>query len=159
MLRIPAWAAETTPVFVNGAGAARGKAGSYIKIRRDWKTGDTVRLILPFTLRTEEYTGFDQSETNQPRYAVFHGPVLLALTGGFDEKDIPRLPFAACDAGKFLVSRGKGCFEVKGRPFFEFKPYYEVQDELFTCFPVFDWKAGVHTPQLAVERYNLERAF
>jgi DUF1680 family protein len=93
-LRRPYWVGEGFSVSVNGeavsadvlnAGSgARGgfggrggqssqrKTGSYVEIKRTWKTGDTVSLILPKTLRLEALPD------NPRRAAVMWGPLVLA---------------------------------------------------------------------------------
>ncbi len=51
-LRRPSWAANGFSVKVNGQPVARCRGpGSYVEITRTWKTGDTVSLLLPKTLR------------------------------------------------------------------------------------------------------------
>ena len=71
-LRIPAWLDQAARIQVNGQAAPDGKPGTFAKIERVWKSGDTIELTLPLKLR---------SRTARDHPAVvsfFHGPVLLA---------------------------------------------------------------------------------
>jgi len=92
-LRRPAWAGEGFRVKVNGQSVSenviyplRGvpesgrevpdrllpKAGSYVELQRTWKTGDTVELTMPKTLRLEPLPD------NPRRVAIMWGPLVLA---------------------------------------------------------------------------------
>lgn len=71
-IRFPAWATSGMTLSVNGAAqAVTGKPGSYVTVNREWKTGDTVQVRLPMTLRTEALPD------NPKVVAVLYGPVLL----------------------------------------------------------------------------------
>jgi DUF1680 family protein len=53
-VRRPSWAESGFQLKVNGKlMASDSKPGSYVDIRQTWKTGDTVSLVLPKTLRIE----------------------------------------------------------------------------------------------------------
>ncbi len=72
-LRRPAWAGEGFTVAVNGERVASlpGPA-SYVDLTREWKTGDTVSIVLPKTLDLE-------STPDDPRRAaLMWGPLVLA---------------------------------------------------------------------------------
>jgi hypothetical protein len=96
-LRRPFWVGDGFAVTVNGeplpadaldapvAEAPRGRprharrpsaaalgAGSFVEIRRTWKTGDTITLTLPKTLRLEPLPD------NPRRVAILWGPLVLA---------------------------------------------------------------------------------
>ncbi|UCC96983.1 MAG: glycoside hydrolase family 127 protein [Phycisphaerales bacterium] len=92
-LRRPAWAGEGFTVKVNGqavsedkidplrdvpesgrrvADRSSQKSGTYVELKRTWKTGDTVDLILPKTLRLEALPD------NPRRTAIMWGPLVLA---------------------------------------------------------------------------------
>ena len=71
-IRHPWWATSGLSLQVNGQPqAVSSQPGSYAVLTRTWKTGDTVDLALPFTLRTE---GF---RDNPQRFAFLHGPLVL----------------------------------------------------------------------------------
>jgi DUF1680 family protein len=135
-IRIPAWVRRELPLLVNGKEALSAKGGVYAALHRSWQEGDTIGFTLPFILRAAEYTGFDQSEDNKSRYALYCGPVLLALTGNFTETEIPHLAFSPEALEQNLIPQGNLRFKVKDHDIYRFIPYYAVQDEVFTCFPI-----------------------
>ncbi len=71
LLRVPAWC-EKPSVTVNGRALAPPMADGYLRLRRGWKTGDVIRLILPRTLRIEP-TADDPATV-----AFLFGPLVLA---------------------------------------------------------------------------------
>jgi len=72
-LRYPNWAMADAKITVNGESAnVHGKPGSYIELKRTWKSGDRVELALPMGLRTEALPDV------ATRQAIFVGPILLA---------------------------------------------------------------------------------
>jgi len=72
-LRRPAWAGDGFSVSVNGRPIAKlPPAGSYVEIKRTWKTGDTVALVLPKALHEEAVPD------NPRRVALLWGPLVLA---------------------------------------------------------------------------------
>ena len=71
-LRIPEWA-DGAKVRINGrALESSASPGSYLAIRRTWKSGDRIELELPMKLRVERMPD-DPSIA-----AVLHGPIVLA---------------------------------------------------------------------------------
>ena len=72
-LRRPQWAGEGFAVKVNGLPAAESSApGSYVELRRTWKTGDTIELALPKALHLETLPD------DPHRAAIMWGPLVLA---------------------------------------------------------------------------------
>src|SRR4029077_13755159 len=72
-LRRPYWAGAGFAVKVNGqAQKDLPKPDSYVEITRTWKSGDTVELVLPKTLRKEPLPD------NPERFALMWGPLVLA---------------------------------------------------------------------------------
>jgi uncharacterized protein len=72
-LRRPFWAGTGFSVAVNGQGLKDlPKADSYVEITRTWKAGDTVKIVLPKTLRKEPLPD------NPDRMAILWGPLVLA---------------------------------------------------------------------------------
>ena len=69
-LRIPQWCVDAA-VSVNGTPQPKPTAGSFTKIQRRWKDGDTVVLTLPMKLRTEP--GINGSVT------ISRGPLVFSL--------------------------------------------------------------------------------
>lgn len=72
-LRRPSWAGTGFTVKVNGTVMKDlSKPGSYVELKRTWKNGDTVALVLPKTLRVEA------TPDNPNRVALMWGPLVLA---------------------------------------------------------------------------------
>jgi hypothetical protein len=72
-LRRPAWAVAGFAVRLNGRDVKDlSKPGSYIELKRRWKSGDTVAVSLPKTLRLEPLPD------NQRVAAIMWGPLVLA---------------------------------------------------------------------------------
>ena len=71
--RRPAWAGEGFRVAVNGEAIADlPEPGTYVEIKRTWKTGDKVELTLPKQLHLAPLPD------NPQRVAVMWGPLVLA---------------------------------------------------------------------------------
>ena len=86
-LRRPSWAESGFQVKVNGRlMTGDSKPGSYVDIRRTWKTGDTVSLVLPKTLRIEGLAD------NPHRAALMWGPLVLAGDLGPERRGAPAEP-------------------------------------------------------------------
>jgi hypothetical protein len=94
-LRRPSWAGEGFTVRVNGATvAALPKPGSYVELKRTWRTGDVVRLTLPKAL------WLDATPDNKRRAAILWGPLVLAGDLG---PEPPRSGRALNEDGSALV--------------------------------------------------------
>ena len=82
-IRIPAWADNTT-VSINGKPSdIDAVPGKYAEIRRLWKSGDRVELILPMQVDLIEANPLVEETRNQ--VAVRRGPVVYCL----ESADIP----------------------------------------------------------------------
>ena len=73
MLRVPSWVRRGYTVSVNGA-AQRITAtpGQYVRLDRQWRTGDRIQIAMPLSFRAER-TIDDPSVQS-----IFYGPTLLA---------------------------------------------------------------------------------
>ncbi len=86
-LRYPDWSGKPV-VKVNGKKVAvKGKPSSYIKLKRRWKTGDTVEVTYPMQLHLEA------TPDEASRAALMYGPVVLAGDLGTDGMEAPA-PFS-----------------------------------------------------------------
>ncbi|GAA4721259.1 beta-L-arabinofuranosidase domain-containing protein [Phytohabitans rumicis] len=71
-LRVPHWVRDGFNVTVNDQIVAQdGVPGTYLTISRRWRTGDTVRITMPFRLRVEKAPDDSAIQT------LFYGPVNL----------------------------------------------------------------------------------
>jgi uncharacterized protein len=77
-LRIPQWSAKTT-ILVNGQNQPGVAPGSYHRIRRAWRDGDTVELRLD--LRVRHTLADPRVRDNTGKTAVERGPVVYCLEG------------------------------------------------------------------------------
>jgi DUF1680 family protein len=79
-IRHPAWA-PTASLSINGVAAESSrKAGSFIVLKRRWKTGDVVEVNLPMELRMELLPGTTDTA------AVVYGPIVLVGALGREVK-------------------------------------------------------------------------
>lgn len=94
-LRRPSWAGDGFQVTLNGKAFANvPRPGSYVEIKRTWKTGDRVTLALPKTLRVEGLA-------DNPRIAaLMWGPLVLAGDLGPERR-------GPAESNPFLVSADK----------------------------------------------------
>lgn len=72
-LRIPNWSDKTT-VIVNGQAVNNVKSGEYLKIKRDWKTGDVIKVSFDMSLKY--WRGGKESAG---KVSIYRGPVLMTL--------------------------------------------------------------------------------
>jgi hypothetical protein len=82
-LRMPAWC-ESPEISLNGAqtgGQARG--GKFVRIQREWKSGDTITLRLPMKVSVQRWTH------NHNSVSVSYGPLTFSLKIGerYDRHD------------------------------------------------------------------------
>jgi len=85
-LRIPQWSRRTT-VSVNGEALPTPCPGAYLRIAREWRTGDTVELGFDFAPRF--WAG---AEAYANRASVYRGPLLLAYDARYNALDPGELP-------------------------------------------------------------------
>ena len=137
-IRIPSWVSADMPVKVNGNEIGSGKAGTYLEVDRTWKNGDVISFTLPMDFRVTKYAGLEQG-FKENHYAVEYGPILLAMVGVKGKKIDIGIKTTPENLKKLLRQvPGKPLhFTVEENSEFEYWPYYEVQEEPFSCFPEF----------------------
>ncbi|MGI4788730.1 MAG: beta-L-arabinofuranosidase domain-containing protein [Janthinobacterium lividum] len=136
-VRVPGWASQAMPILVNGKHLATGHPGSYVTLDRVWKSGDKVTFSLPMDFHLTRYVGMDPG-FGQERFALEYGPILMALVGPVGGHQGERLSLAPEDLVKQLspLSDQPLQFAVAGQADHHYVPYWQVQDEAFTCYPV-----------------------
>ena len=123
-----------------------GQPATYLRINppsHGWDRGIFLSFTLPMRLSVTRYTGLTVI-TGHERFAVEYGPVLLAVVGGpwnetLDSMLVPRVADPE-DATTWLqpVPHSPLHFRLRnGAGNLTWKPYYEVQDELFEVYPAF----------------------
>jgi DUF1680 family protein len=143
-VRVPGWAAQQTPIEINGSLAAAGKPGTYVTLDRTWSGGDTITFRLPMEFKLTRYTGVDQL-AGRERYALEYGPILLAVAGSSDARLVVRNGEHPEDLVTQLKPKsGQPLhFTIDGDTAHEYIPYWEVPYKAaFTCYPVVDLKKG-----------------
>jgi DUF1680 family protein len=136
-VRIPSWATEEMKVSVNGRLAGVGKPGTYLSMRRQWSSGDTIEFALPAAIRVKHYKGADQL-TGKSRYSVEYGPILLAAVGSSQTELFVDKGQVAEQLANYMerIDGSPLHFAVRGNIGQKFIPYWQVSDEEFTCYPV-----------------------
>ena len=75
-LRIPAWAGAATRIAVNGRAVSGITPGRFAAIRREWRDGDRIDLLIDRPLRAEPVDA-----QHPARVAMMQGPLALFATG------------------------------------------------------------------------------
>ena len=75
-IRYPFWALNGIAIKINGQNQpVQGNPGSFVSVSRQWETGDTIEISMPFSLRFESF------RDDPDRAAVMYGPLAMcALT-------------------------------------------------------------------------------
>lgn len=158
-IRRPFWATAFN-VKVNGRTMSKIiSTNGYCEVKREWQSGDEVKIAFPMGLRTEAMPD------NPKRIAIFYGPTLLAgdigsqrpprkvpVSGKYEDGtpvvtivDVPRDPVVPCllaeaDSVSSWVKRvpGRaGVFRTRGvgRPFdVDLVPFHSLHDRNYTVY-------------------------
>lgn len=134
--RCPSWLGGKMEIFVNGEDAGiDASAGSYVRIDGRWSTGDTLKVRLPMTLRTESMPD------NPARQSIFYGPVLLAAPLGNGELKTEDLPCfdnetgSAADAVKpENLSSLTFAARTRQNPNQALVPFYGIHDQKYSVY-------------------------
>ncbi len=117
-VRVPGWATRGFFVTINGQPqTVQATPGSYLKLSRNWKTGDHVDLKMPFQFH------LDPVMDQQNIASLFYGPVLLAAQEPEARKDWRKVTLDAQDLGKTIKGNPQQLqFTIDGVPY---KPFYD----------------------------------
>jgi len=137
-IRVPSWVSKNMSIMVNGSEVGSGKPGTYFVIDRKWGNGDVISFTLPMDFRVTKYTGLEKG-FEENHYAIEYGPILLAMVGVNAKKINIGVKVSPENIKKILEPiQGKPLhFSIEGNSEFEYWPYFEVQEEPFSCFPEF----------------------
>lgn len=81
-LRVPSWCAEgEVRLSLNGQPQEVRAEGGYIALRRQWRDGDKVEMLLPMSLRAVPLPD------GSPNYSFMYGPIVLASSLGTQQQD------------------------------------------------------------------------
>ncbi|WP_293787110.1 beta-L-arabinofuranosidase domain-containing protein [uncultured Pedobacter sp.] len=117
-VRVPGWATKGFVVKINGQQQKLNAVpGTYLKISRDWKSGDQVDLTMPFQFH------LDPVMDQQNIASLFYGPILLAAQEPEARKDWRKVVLNADDLGKTIKGDPSRLeFTIDG---VLFKPFYD----------------------------------
>ena len=135
-LRMPHYVAGPVSVCVNGKEVAQGKPGSYLALEREMKPGDVVSYCFALQWQCVKYHG-DEEVGGYDRYSFLYGPLLMAVVGqrNYDHGSV--IPGNGTDLPGKLEPTGEPLhFRIPGTEY-TVMPYFEIQREEFTCFPMF----------------------
>lgn len=125
-VRVPEWAVTPAKVSVNGQPVDVTSApGTFLKISRKWRDGDTVAVTLPMTLR------FEPVDAQTPNLAaLMYGPVMLvAMADGevnFQKGEAhPEKWIKLQDPTSLTFQTGDGQL---------FRPFYLITNERYTTY-------------------------
>ena len=143
-LRRPTWAGDGFAVKVNGKTLEKLPGpGSYVELKRNWKTGDTVSLVLPKKLHIEGLAD------NARRAALMWGPLVLAADLGPERRggpssELPALVTADKPVTEWLqpVRDNLGVFRTAGvgrtvdgqASEVEFVPFYRLHRKTYSVY-------------------------
>lgn len=118
-VRVPHWATKGFSVKINGKKEKiEAKPGSYLTLNRDWVSGDSIELQMPFQFH------LDPVMDQQNIASLFYGPVLLAAQEDEPRKDWLKISFDKNDIGKSIKGNPEELqFIIDG---VVFKPFYET---------------------------------
>lgn len=142
-LRIPSWISRpTTSIIATGTTPISvAHRGTYTHAHVSGPTA-TLVFALPMRFEVSRYPGLDQIG-NTSRYAIEYGPTLLAAMGPWTNfsTNISCIVIPDMEPGRpanWLVPiQNKPLhFFVKGHPEYQYKPYFEIQNERFTVYPI-----------------------
>ncbi len=141
-IRYPFWAEKGIDVFINKKKhKTKEKPGSFIALRRVWKSGDEIEISIPFSLRLEPMPD------DENRVAILYGPLVLAGDlGPVDDPDannpdyVPILLTEEKNPANWLspIEDNHNYFTVSSevaRPrSFELKPFYKTHDRRYSVY-------------------------
>ncbi|PSM42713.1 glycosylase [Streptomyces dioscori] len=125
-LRVPSWATSGFKVTVNGAAVSGTPVtGTYFAVSRTWRSGDVVRVAIPFRARVEK------TPDDPGLQALFYGPVNLVARNSATSQLRFGLHRNAALSGDLLPS----FTPVSGKPLHhtldgtEFAPFFEGTED------------------------------
>jgi hypothetical protein len=125
-LRIPVWAGKETSVSVNGARLKDTPSpGTFLAVRRNWKSGDIIELDVSQTVRTEPV---DRQNTDQ--VALIRGPqVLFAISDKQPEltdQQLARLWLSKAGNTDWTLDLGQSSILLR--------PFASIADEVYQTY-------------------------
>lgn len=124
-LRIPGWCSRMPQVQVNGKPANIETRRGFAYLRRRWNSGDTVKLELPQSFRTEAI-----DDLHPDTLAIMLGPLLYAeLNPAQSEVLLPQLDSLNLIAGSSGLYSARDADRTR-----VFAPFYLVRNESYSVY-------------------------
>ena len=143
-VRMPRWMTQATDIYFDGEKVQTGEPGGYAVFDREWEGGTVISFKLPMAMKATQYKGANTVE-GKKRYALEYGPLLMAVRGPLTSEGIGDneptlvLPLSIDELLGRLVRKGEKLeFAVKGLDEYDVIPYFDLEQEEFSCFPVFE---------------------
>lgn len=122
--RKPFWLKQKPRIFVNGRNAEVTLCNDWYTIKRKWKDGDNIKLLLPM-----EFDVARVDTTKEYPVAIAYGPVVMALRsgGGSYPADLLTSPHSL---NEFVPVPGAVLnYHVESHPDLLIRPYYEFREK------------------------------
>ncbi len=118
-VRVPKWATKGFFVKINGKDEkVNAEPGSYLRLSRKWKNGDTIELRMPFQFH------LDPLMDQQNIASLFYGPILLAAQESEPLKEWRKVTLDAKDISKSIEGNPETLeFTIDN---VLYKPFYET---------------------------------
>jgi DUF1680 family protein len=128
-VRIPGWLQSPAKLAVNEkAISVAAQPRTFAAIHRRWQNHDTVQIGLPFAFRLEPV-----DEQHPDTAALMWGPLMLVALD--TPVEIPRTALTPVQGGLKANPYNASQFELPRAPEkLRFKPFYQVQDEIYTTY-------------------------
>lgn len=140
-LRIPAYCTENVEIYLNGKLYTKAEKGAYAEIKRIWEKGDEISFKITFEFKEIIYHG-DHDVEGYTRCAYTYGPVLLAVVGKRNHEDGIVMKGKPQEfLSKLRKTDSPLYFEIDGEEEYFVAPYFEIQNQEFSCYPMFE---GIH---------------
>lgn len=131
-IRIPSWA-KKLKFYLNEKRVMPLYDSDYTVFNRIFQKGDTITVSFSPEYKFSRYTGAEQLDTNEPRYALSVGPYLMGLIG--TEEKVPCLD---ATPEELKIRKSKNSVYIKVDDEMKFIPYYEIGNNVNFCvFPAF----------------------
>lgn len=137
LLRIPSWVGERVSIQVNGQEESLAMPGRYAKLHRLWTKGDVISYRLPMTFRLTKYHGAEEIP-GLARYGIEYGPLLYGVAGP-DYRKARLVGWDKDDFQNWLIPDSQPlCYRIQMKPGYRLMPYFLIDKEEFTCYPIFN---------------------
>lgn len=133
-IRVPNWNTREMAIYINNEVVAVGTPGHYVVLKHRFIPGDKITFSLSPELRPVAYKGWD-ALPGENRFALLFGPVLMAYRGDFLPEETPCVSLDIHQPNLGFSDKGNLHFASEKEKTAEWVPYFEIEQETFTCLP------------------------